>query len=328
MFLKNILVPLDGSPLSERALPYAAELARAAGASLTLVRTADVHPRLHLGLAHLLPEDPSSYLNMHADRLRTDRLVVDPALAPGEPPEALVAEIERRQPDLVLMSTHGRSGIDRLVHASVTDTLVSHIGCPVMLVHVQAASGASAAPRLAGRRVVVPLDGSRFSEAAVPVAVDLARALGSDILLVQAIVPVYQVPPDLGLFAPSELDQAQWLADTEDAASDYLDGLAYRLSESEQGLRVTGLARVGLLAEVIRELTTATEGQLDSPIGLVVMATHSRTGLARALLGGEADAVVRGDNLPVVLVHPYVAESAPEVDKTLATSVRGERGHA
>jgi len=45
MLLRNILVPLDGSPLSERALPYAAELARSTGASLTLVRAADVHPR-------------------------------------------------------------------------------------------------------------------------------------------------------------------------------------------------------------------------------------------------------------------------------------------
>src|SRR5579864_9075645 len=58
--LKKILVALDGCVLSERALPYAAELAQAAGAALTLVRTADIHPGLHLGLPHLHLQHPSS----------------------------------------------------------------------------------------------------------------------------------------------------------------------------------------------------------------------------------------------------------------------------
>jgi nucleotide-binding universal stress UspA family protein len=130
MFLKSILVPLDGSPLSERALPYAAELARAARASLTLVRTAEVQPSLPPGLPHLRPEDPWRYLHMQADLLRTGGLVVDTAVAPGDAPPTLVSAIERRQPDLVVMSTHGRSGIDRLVHGSVTDAVISHAGSP------------------------------------------------------------------------------------------------------------------------------------------------------------------------------------------------------
>jgi nucleotide-binding universal stress UspA family protein len=325
MFLKDILVPLDGSLLSERALPYAAELARAAGASLTLIRAADAHPRLHLGVHQRHAADASNYLRAHADQLRAHDLVVNTAVVPGEPPRALVSEIERRQPDLVVMSTHGRSGVDRLVHGSVTDTVLSHVGCPVMLVRAEPASGTSAAPWLAGKRVVVPLDGSRFSEAALPVAIDLARDLRSDILLAQAIVPVYQVPTDLELVAAPTMDQALWLVDAEDAAAEYLNGLAYRLSESEHGLRVTGQARIGPLTEVIRELSPAAHDQLDSPIGLVVMATHSRTGLARALLGGDADAVVRADNLPVVLVRPHIAESAPDVHETFARSARGER---
>lgn len=324
--LRNVLVPLDGSALAERALPYATELARAAGASVTLVRTADVRPRLHLGLAHLLPEDPASYLNMHADSLRTCGLVVETAVALGEPPRALVSEIEHRRPDLVVMSTHARSGFDRLVHGSVTDTVVSHGGCPVMLVPAEAGSGAWGAPRLAAKRVVVPLDGSRFSEAALPVAVDLARALGGEVLLVQAIIPLYPLPTDLELLTPSIVDQEQSLADTEDAVADYLDGLAYRLSVSERGVGVTALARIGQLPEVIGELNNTAQGQVNSSIGLVVMATHGRIGLARAILGGEADAVVRADDLPVVLVHPHDAEPAPE--EASAISARGEHRHA
>src|SRR2546430_16581170 len=98
---------------------------------------------------------------MHADQLRTYGLPVDTAVERGESSGALVSEIERRQPDLVVMSTHGRSGIDLLLHRSVTDTVEGHLGCPVILVRAHGASGTSPEPRLAGRRIVVPLGGSR-----------------------------------------------------------------------------------------------------------------------------------------------------------------------
>ena len=126
MTVKNIPVPLDGSGLAERALPYAAELARTIGASLTLVRTSD---------------------------------------AP-----ALLAKLECRQPDLVVMSTHGRSGIDRLVHGSAAHDVVSHVECPVMLVRADPENDTPAGPRLAGKRVLVPLDGSSFAASALPLA--------------------------------------------------------------------------------------------------------------------------------------------------------------
>jgi nucleotide-binding universal stress UspA family protein len=318
--LKKILVALDGSVLSERALPYAAELAQAADAALTLVGTADMHQGLHPGLPHLHLKYPSSYVNMHADRLRARGLVVDTVHASGEPSETLVTEIERRQPALVVMSTHGRSAIDRLVHASVTDTVVSRVGCPVMLVRPSSDSEVPAGQKLAGKCVLVPLDGSRFSEAGLPLAVELARALGSDIMLVQAIVPVYQGPMELELVAPPTMCQALRLADAEDAAAAYLNGLAHRLSEGEDGPHVTGVARIGQLIEVIRELSS------KAPISLVVMATHHRTGLARALLGGEADAVVRSDDLPVVLVHPHSPELTAE--EAFAPSAKGDRAYA
>jgi nucleotide-binding universal stress UspA family protein len=317
--LKNILVALDGSVLSERALPYAAELAQAAGAALTLVRTADMHPGLHLGLPHLHLQYPSSNVNMHADRLRARGLVVDTVLASAAP-EALVSEIERRQPGLVVMTTHGRPAIDRLVHATVTDTVVSRVRCPVMLVPPSSDSEAAAGQKLAGKCVLVPLDGSKFSEAGLPLAVELARPLGSDIMLVQAIVPGYQVPTELELVAPPTMSQALRLVDAEDAAAAYLKGLADRLSEGEDSPQVTGVARIGKRIEVIRELSR------NARIGLVVMARHNRTRLARALIGDEADAVVRSDDLPVVLVHPRSPELTAE--EAFAPSAKGDRAYA
>ena len=105
MLLKSILVAVEGRAVAEPALPYAAELARTAGAALTLVLSTDAQPKLHRGLSHL-HLDALRYLRDLADQLRTQGLVVDAAVAPGDGPRALMREIERCQPDLVVMSTH------------------------------------------------------------------------------------------------------------------------------------------------------------------------------------------------------------------------------
>jgi nucleotide-binding universal stress UspA family protein len=296
MRLENILVPLDGSEVADQALLYAAELAKTVGASLTLVRTTDTHPGLH-ELAY---------------QLQTQGLVVHSAVAVGEGRHRLLSELACRQPDLIVMAVHARWGLHRLVYGSVEDAVVAHAGCPVMLVRTAAGTESAVAPRLAGKRVIVPLDGSKFSETALPLALDLARGLGSDVVLVQAVVPVYHVPTDLVLTAAPSLDEAVSLVDAQDAATEYLNSIAERGSASAH-LRVTGLARVGYLTDVIRELNAA------APASMVVMATHHRSGLARALLGEEADSVLRHDHVPVVLVRPRPAEPEEVTDEASVT---------
>src|SRR2546428_779238 len=128
MFLKSILVPLDGSPLSERALPHATELARAARASLTLVRTAEVQPSLPL--PHLRPEDPWRYLHVHADLLRRRGLVVDTAAEAGKAPLAAGSANGRRPPDPVGLETHRRPGLHAPVDGSPTHAGISHARRP------------------------------------------------------------------------------------------------------------------------------------------------------------------------------------------------------
>ena len=145
--LRTILVPFDGSSLSEQAMRYAVELARAAGARLALVGLArvDHHPRRGLSDGHRTA--PGDDVHGHAEALRRDGLVVDTAFAPGEPPDGLLAEIERRQPDLVVMGTLGRSGLGRWRRDRLTEAVVARGGRPVLLVCAWAPTTAANTPR-------------------------------------------------------------------------------------------------------------------------------------------------------------------------------------
>lgn len=144
-----------------------------------------------------------------------------------------------------------------------------------------------------GRRILLPLDGSPFAEEALPLATGLVTELDAELVLVRA-VPIspssIMAEPLPASVANDELERD--LA----AAQEYLEQLAARLGRA--GVCVHRQARVGGAAAVVA--TVAREQGTD----LTVMATHGRTGVRRALLGGVADAVLRRGDTPLLLVRP------------------------
>ena len=153
--LRTILVPLDGSQLSEQALPIAGPLAATMGARLLLVRAAWV-PHL----ADLSPEDAEihsievaeDYLAAVKARLEADGLVVDTAIPFAPAGEGILIEIDLHRPDLVVMSTHGRSGISRLRRANMPRIISSDGSCsksrePVSRARASRVRSSSVGPR-------------------------------------------------------------------------------------------------------------------------------------------------------------------------------------
>src|SRR4051812_34341854 len=115
---RTILVPLDGSQLAERALPYAQTLAKVHNARLLLVRAVPGSPAhgVDHGSADASPvRDAEQYLSDIATGVARP-FVVETAVFPGNPADSIVEEIGLRQVDLVVMSTHGRSGLGRWVY--------------------------------------------------------------------------------------------------------------------------------------------------------------------------------------------------------------------
>src|SRR5579864_5951390 len=170
---KNILVPLDGSPLAEAALPYATALAARTGARLTLMRAAqyasllgDVAVEQHRSV-----EAAEEYLDRQVERLAADGYAVQAAVPfGGSTATWIIEEADVRHADLVIMATHDRVGADRWVHGSVAETVVHRSITPVMVVRGGVVE--QLAKRFADKDpvLIVPLDGSELAEAALPVA--------------------------------------------------------------------------------------------------------------------------------------------------------------
>lgn len=140
---KKILVPLDGSPLAEAVLPHAQALAKSEGAEIVLL-SVPVTPNLEMlsrspGLANRIIEETEkqteAYLEAEVAKLTRDGTKVTSVMREGPIPEVILAVADEMQIDVITMSTHGRSGIQRWLMGSVADRVVNHAHIPVMLIH-------------------------------------------------------------------------------------------------------------------------------------------------------------------------------------------------
>ena len=290
----TILVPLDGSALSELALPVAEALARQADARLVLVRSVWTPSARQLDPVQVHFEEwhaVKGYLAHIAQRLGERGLLVTQAYPDLPPAQSILSEIDGHQADLVVMSTHGRSGVGRWIFGSVAEAVLARSPVPVWLVR-------GGAPRLsdlfevAHPRLLVPLDGSPFGEAALPHAKALARLLDATVVLLHVLPAsgsVEEVRAEETVVSGPRL-----LDDT--AAMRYLVVWAERLRL--EGIRVQTTVLSGSASETIIQA-----GQVQN-IDLVVLGTHGRTGLPRVVLGSVALEVLRRGALPMVLVRP------------------------
>ncbi|MBI4492945.1 MAG: universal stress protein [Chloroflexi bacterium] len=297
----KILVPLDGSPLAARALPYAEALARPTGARLLLVQAAwtDHAPDVDWGKSQARAvQEAETYLGSVAAELARRGLAAETAVPAGEASGAILDEIRLREADLVVMATHGRSGLDRWVYGSVAQGVLARSQVPVLLVR----AWQEEVPPLGGHpRLLVPLDGSTFALAALPVAVGVADSLGGgELVLVRAAqLPEHAVVAEGRVIAYVD----QQLESLKAEAQDYVQEVAGRLAKEHPALQVQFEVRVGPPAEAI------VAASREHSASMVVMATHGRTGLSRLLLGSVAGAVLRLGSLPLLLVRPQMGSA-------------------
>lgn len=292
---QTILVPLDGSALGELALPVAEALARKADAQLVLVRSVWKPETRQLDPVQAQFEDVQAvkvYLADIARRLGEQGRLVTRAFPDLPPAHSILSEIEHHQADLVVMSTHGRSGLGRWIFGSVAEAVLARSPVPVWLVR-----GIGRRPpdlfEVAQPRILVPLDGSPFGEAALPHAKALARLLDATVVLLHVLpgaAPLEEEEPNF----EAQGAGADLADDT--AAMHYLVVWAERLRL--EGVRVQTTVLTGPAPETIIQASQV------SNIDLIVMGTHGRSGLPRVVLGSVALEVLRRGALPTVLVRP------------------------
>ena len=301
---RSIVVPLDGSPLAERALPVAAGLAESSGALLHIVV-------VHKWLSSWTPTNPFTmdldaieaqardekirYAQGIADALtRGRRIRTRPVVLDGFAADQIGRYVRSARADLVVMTTHGRGGFNRYWFGSVADRLVRRLSTPILL--CRAAPGELRVPELPFTHVVVALDGSLRSETALRAAEELSSAAGpSRLELLMVLEPPHIFAATAGLDAPDlHLDTPEALRHRSEA---YLRLLAGQVKErgGEATVTVMDAPRV---AEGV--LSAAERGNAD----LIAIATRGRGGAGRFVMGSVADKVLRAGTLPLLITHP------------------------
>ena len=288
MMIANILVPLDGSALAERALPYAAGLAGAARARLRLLH---VMPTLPSAIHPRAAGDMVARLDLLARQLRARDIQATASTITGHAPaDAILTSANDPPADLIVMSTHGRSGIGRWLYGSVADRILCLSDVPVLLVP---ATSSHPWPKDRRPKILVPLDGSDLSETALGPARLLSYTLGADLLLMRV---VEQTSTPVWNFDPAGV--ATWSAPSDEleAARQYLGGIAEASGPVARSADV--LVDEGNPASMIA--SAARQEGAD----MIVMATHGRTGLPRLTMGSVATATVQRSPVPLLLIRP------------------------
>jgi len=301
---RTIIVPVDGSEDNEQALVPAKVLARVIGAKLVLLYAAISAA----STGEDTPDDPAkadneveTYLSGLANRIKAEGIDVETATSNLYPSSAILLEINLRWADMVVMCAQRHSGLKEWFSGSVIESVILHSPVPVLVVEpdvsLQALQlGSSTSPLL------VPLDGSKYAETALSHAVALAGALGRNIALLRVVDA-----NNFGIYAP----QTRWNVPVEakeltkigamtkwkiQTAADYLTSVEDRLN-LEKG-RVHSTVRLGRATEAIQEEGKATNA------GMIIMATHGRTGLQGLMMGSVALKEVQVGSLPIHLVPP------------------------
>lgn len=306
--IQKLLVPLDGSGFGEDTLPYAAAIARATDADVEVAHVHVPHVPDHL-LANTQYQfegvevgeydlrdrsQEEAYLESVARRIeKASGCEARPVLLTGMVADAIDGYTRGSGSGLIVMATHGRSGLSRAWLGSVADAVVRHAPWPVLLIRPGEKIGDDG-PLERGvemASILVPLDGSDRSERIVQPALMLAGALGSSVRLLHVVTPNAVLGTRVLPVSLAAVNEARR------RAGEYLDQVAPRFRDEGIPLETEVLddpqPALAILEVVEREKAD-----------LVALATHGYRGVRRAVLGSVADKVLRGADVPLLLLGP------------------------
>lgn len=332
----HILIPLDGSPRAERALIVAARLARANSSSIILVRAV---PEPIDYAAHMAPAAATLQSEIDADLAQASRYldqVAHSAVLEGIPVErqALIGSIastilsvaESAGSDLIIICSHGYTGITRWALGSVAEKVARHAPMPVLILREGGPIPANA--HLDATQpfcALVPLDGSVLSKAALEPAAELMAALAAPAKARLHLMRVVASPST----ATKDLEREEREQRLQ-RAKRYLETTVQHIRE---GFVAPTVKRLGLTTSWSVAIDTDVAGAIIQtaengeaitgagifgPCDLIAIATHGRGGLQRWVLGSVTERILHGSRRPVLIVRP--PEAAPELSKNKRTA--------
>lgn len=294
----RLLIPLDGSTLAERALEPGFTIAAAGSAQVILLRvpvygrsmspSAAGYGWLTADQEHDWSEKESGeYLESKAKTYNHFGLDTIPAVVRGDAASTIVDTAIDNQVDLIVMTTHGYSGITRWMLGSVTERVLRSTPCPVLVVRGNQPI----------KRLIVCLDGSRVAETVLEPALEIARRLEANVtfLRVEHGEKLSSIEISLLEMADSELCK-ELVEDPEKRLRYYLDCLASKFDDRE--LNIEAAVIKGDPAQAILEYA-----ELNA-IDLIAMATHGYSGLRRWVYGSVTEKVLRSAPGATLIAKP------------------------
>ncbi|WP_148263727.1 universal stress protein [Halopiger xanaduensis] len=279
----TILVPVDGSECSDLAVDYAADLARRYDATVYVATVIDVRLIATAPQYDHLRSEATALVDSVANRLEASGVATTNVVRTAKPYQGVLMVAEDYDADLIIMGTHGRSGVDRYLLGSVTERVIRRSDVPVLTVRTRDDGNVS----FPYDDVLVPTDGSDGAEAAYEPAIALATAY------------------DAMLHALSVIETNALGLETAPKGNDEGPDEAARMALEE----VEANASQASAADVVTEITFGSPHEeirsyvREHDIDLVVMGTHGRSGLPRYLLGSVAEKLVRTASVPVMTVR-------------------------
>jgi len=341
---KRILVPLDGSPCAERAIPIATRIAQASGGSITFLRVVTTtingawvameSPQLMQKTFEVDRANANDYLTAIAQSPALIRVEISLEVLAGGPAQAILSAADSNKVDLIVMCSHGDTGLKRWVLGSVAQKVARNSPVPVLVLREGGnQQGRRQAPPLHSTplpplrprgvhplHVLVPLDGSSLAEMALIPAGQLSAALSAPAHGALHLVRVLHLP------SMHEYGQDDSLAEAKKRsmlqAHAYLGAVEQQLREgSLAGLKLQVTSSVVMDNDVSGALIGVAEVSEDmediegfKACDTIAMATHGRSGPKRWMMGSVTERVLGATKLPLLIVRP------PEMDKSHVTS--------
>ncbi|OGO07984.1 MAG: hypothetical protein A2Y92_01475 [Chloroflexi bacterium RBG_13_57_8] len=303
MFNK-IIVPLDTSELSEIALPYAEEMAVKLGAELILMHVGTPADSMDKPLKH------KNYIDKVTARVErqlkksvakvklSSRLLEMPSLIVN-PAADIIDFAESEKVDLIIMATHGRTGLSRWALGSTANKVARAVKCPLFLIR----AGAKKPARVSLENILVTLDGSKPGEAVLPYIENLAKRLQSRVTLLHVVELLYHVYPyseGMGYYGSAGVVRVPYTEEemqaSKDVAEKYIKDVNDKLAS--RGVKTGYKIMMGSPGEEI------IKAEAKMRPDFVVMSTHGHSGFGRWEHGSIADKVLHAGTTPLLLVRP------------------------
>jgi nucleotide-binding universal stress UspA family protein len=288
MAYQNVLVPLDGSELAERAITYAKSLAKIKGSEIilfTVSGASDEH----------LDRPMRAYLELNTKELQSQSIKASIAISYGNMADEIIKFADKNKIDLIIISTHGHSGIKRWELGSVALKVLHGTCTPVLLIK----SRAHKIAEVEFKKILIPIDGSPFSEASVPYVKELAKGTGGEIILLRVSEPPVLSADRSPAIKPSWEEYRDILmAEIKRQAEEYLERIKANIEKNNINVKVRSQVALGKAAESILKVAQ------KEHINLIAMTTHGRTGVSRWVYGSVASRIVEESLQPVMLIRP------------------------